>query len=778
MRKIVLAALAAALAGCLSVDSDADSRDLPVDLRGKASARHAQKVKFAERLAANGIVLLKNDGNLLPLEEGQEVALLGFTSYWPHRMGWGSGDMPAHEPVPYDKGLEAAGIRLSPAFADLYRAERAVRLEKGVYDRLNRDWQKWTPRFEELDLSDREFDEVASRIDRSATCLVTIGRAAGESQDLEDSPGSYRLHAQERQLLKNACRNFDNVIVLLNTCGVIDTSFMDEFPIKGLVHTSLLGQTSGSAVAGILSGRVTPSGKTVDTWAKHYFDYPTTDCFGAMEVPYREGSFVGYRHFDNKGIVPRYPFGFGLSYTTFGLSFGKAKVEGTKVRIPVIVRNTGPRKGAEVVQAYLAHPGRDASVEPAKRLCAFDRTKVLAPGAVQMVPLSLDVRDHAVYDEATASWILTGGTYVILVGDSSATAAPAVKIDLPRMVVEKTVNRFGKDAPVHVPAEPLEPSPFEETLTMDDVLAGIATVEQVVSQFSDEELVSIVNGRPPDGGSAAGGGFWGSAKYAIPALTCADGPSGVRLAAFDVPVSKYPPMAARLVSWPCATALAQGWDVAAAEWFGRLVADDMAAADVDGWLAPGVNVHRNPLCGRNFEYFSEDPYLSGKLGAAIVRGIQKKGDGSTSGRYATVKHFCTNNQERHRSEQTNLVSEKALREIYLKPFEIVVKESQPHALMSGCNRLNGESCATSERLLTDILRKEWGYRGLVMTGWQTLSDRRLLAAAGNDVAMPGAARERGEMLAALKKGEIARGDLERSAVRILTVVLNRLKAKK
>ena len=795
MKKIVMAAFSAALVGCWSMRSDDVSGTPESDAREKEATRHARKVTFAERLAANGIVLLKNDDALLPLAEGQEVVLLGFTSYFPHRMGWGSGDMLAHEPVAYDTGLEAAGVKLCPEFANLYRAELRKRLENGEYDRLNRDWWKWTTRFEEPAMSEKDFDEIASLIDGGTTCLVTIGRNAGESKDLEDGRGSYRLHEQERQLLKNACRKFSNVIVLLNTCGVIDTSFMDEFPIKGLVHTSLLGQTSGTAVADVLTGRVTPSGKTVDTWAKHYYDYPTTDCFGTLEVPYREGSFVGYRHFDNKGIAPRYPFGFGLSYTTFGISFGEAKVEGTKVMLPVKVRNTGSCKGAEVVQAYLARPERDAAVEPLKKLCAFAKTKVLAPNAVQTIELSFDIKDSAVYDEAAASWVLTGGSYVVLVGDSSDTAAAAVKVDLPRTVVEKTVNRFGKTAAPHVPAAELEASPFEEILTLNDVLTGIATVEQVVSQFTDEELVSIVNGRLFKGGYAVLGGtgvggvkkgrvdceageFWSSEKYALPALTCADGPSGVRLGNFGDPASKYNPIAARLVSWPCATALAQSWDVSAAEWFGRMVADDMAQADVDGWLAPGVNIHRNPLCGRNFEYFSEDPHLAGKLGAAVVRGVQQKADGSSSGRYATVKHFCTNNQEFHRNEQMNLVSEKALREIYLKPFEIVVKESQPHALMSSYNQLNGEFCAASERLLTGILREEWGFKGLVMTDWWTISDKRLHPAAGNDVVMPGMAHEWEDMLAALKEGKIARGDLQRSAVRILNVVVNRMKVQR
>lgn len=797
MKKVAFVAVSAALVGCWSM-SGSDKSEGPEaaeqPVQETEAVAHARKVSFARRLAANGIVLLKNEDGVLPLAQDREVVLLGFTSYYPHRMGWGSGDMLAHEPVPYDRGLEEAGIRLEPTFASLYRTERERRLEKGMYDRLNRDWWKWTSRFDEPELSGKAFDTFAAGVDRTLPCVVTIGRNAGEAEDLKDGRGSFRLHEQEKRLLEDACRNFDNVIVLLNTCGVIDTSFMDELPVKGLVHTSLLGEVSGLAVADVLSGRVSPSGKTVDTWAKHYYDYSTTDCFGTFEVPYREGSSVGYRHFDDKAIAPRYPFGFGLSYTTFEMEFGDASVDGTRVQLPVTVRNTGSCRGAEVVQAYFAHPERDPSVEPLKQLCAFAKTSALAAGASETVVLDFDVKDRAIYDEASASWVLTGGQYVVLVGGSSDTAAAAVALDLPRTIVSRTVNRFGEKRPAAKPAPALPETPFAVTVTMEDVLTGIATVDQVVAQFTDEELVSLVNGRIFNGGYAVSGGtgvggvkkgrvdceageFWSSEKYGIPALTCADGPSGVRLGNFGDPLSKFNAIAARMVSWPCATALAQGWDPKAAECFGRMVSEEMAAADIDGWLAPGVNIHRNPLCGRNFEYFSEDPLLAGKLGAAVVRGVQTKADGSSSGRYATVKHFCTNNQEYHRNEEMNIVSEKALREIYLKPFEIVVKESQPHALMSSYNQINGEFCAASASLLTGVLREEWGFKGLVMTDWWTISDKRRHPAAGNDVVMPGMAHEWEDLLAAVKAGKVARADLQRSAVRILNVVLNRMKAK-
>lgn len=802
MKRLALAACSAVLVGCFTGRNTQTESVVTetASAREDESVRRTRRQAFAERLATEGIVLLKNDASALPLQSGQEVVLLGLPSYFPHRMGWGSGDMLAHEPVSYDKGLEAAGIRLEPTFAAFYRNELAKRLARGDYDRLNRDWAKWTSRFDEPAFGkDRSFEKgflnFAAGVDPSLTCLVTIGRNSGEAQDLQEAPGSFRLHPEERQLLRAACTYFDKVVVLLNTCGVVDTSFIDELPVKGLVYTSLLGESSGKAVANVLAGRVSPSGKTVDTWAKRYRDYPTTDCFATMEVPYREGSFVGYRHFDNRAIEPRYPFGFGLSYTTFERTPGKATVAGGRVTIPVTVRNTGSHIGAEVMQVYLARDGRETRVEPVKSLVAFGKTKNLDPSESETLSLAFNFADAAIFDEASASWVLPAGRYRVLCGTSSAAAdlTEVAAYDLKRTVVSKVANRFRPNAvQPHEPVPELPPSPFDATLMLQDVLAGTASLENLVAQMSDEELVSIVNGRifghglSMIGGTGVGGvksgrvpceagEFWSSERFGIPALTCADGPSGVRLANFNDPASKYNPIAARLVSWPCATALAQGWNVQAAETFGRMIAEEMAEADIDGWLAPGVNIHRNPLCGRNFEYFSEDPLVAGRMGAAVVRGVQTRADGTPSGRYATVKHFCTNNQEFHRDQELNLVNEKALREIYLKPFEIAVRESQPLAIMTSYNKLNGQFCSANEDLLTHVLREEWGFKGIVMTDWWTAADKCLHPAAGNDVAMPGVASEWDDLLDGVKSGKVGRGELQRSAVRILTLVVNRLK---
>ena len=792
---------------------------------GATAMERTEKTALARRMAANGIVLLKNDGGALPLAAQETVALVGITGYHCHRMGWGSGDMMNHVPVQYDAGLERAGVRLDAGFAKLYRDELAKRKGEGQYARINIDWGKWTPRFEEPDCYGEKFAALAKG-KRGEKCVVVIGRNAGESEDLRDEPGGFRLHWQEDALLKAACANFDTVIVLLNTCGVIDTSFVEKYPVKALVHTSLLGEVSGDAVADVLTGRVNPSGKTVDTWAKHYYDYPTTDCFGAMELPYREGVFVGYRYFSTFDVEPRYPFGFGLSYTTFELERHMAMQAGADVIVPVVVRNTGKTAGAEVVQVYLEseNPG-----DPHLRLVAFKKSRVLKPGESQSLELRFPLANAATYDEASACWTLPKGTYYLCEGTSSRIEG-RVAVSVPETIVfEQTANRFPKSELLRTipwqkskdvcgayggPSLAIDTTPFakpavtaapslparplmkpEHPVTMEDVLKGKATLEDLAAQFDDDELGLILNGRVFDEGFKVAGGtgvggvkagkvkneageFWSSEKYGIPAVTCADGPSGVRLGNFGDPITNFNPQCAEMVHWPCGTALAQGWDDAIAEEFGRAVANDMARAKIDGWLAPGVNIHRNPLCGRNFEYFSEDPLLAGKMGAAIIRGVQTRKDGSSSGRYATVKHFCTNDQEFLRGDEMNLVAERALREIYLKPFEIAVKEGRPHCLMSSYNRLNGDYVATTRALVSDILRGEWGFEGLVMTDWWNAADKLRHPHSGNDVVMPGVRHEVEKLIAAIKAGKVSRAEAQAAAVNVLKIARIKLQARR
>ncbi|MBQ6103653.1 MAG: glycoside hydrolase family 3 protein [Kiritimatiellae bacterium] len=828
-----------------------------------------EKVSLARKTAAGGIVLLKNDGGVLPLAKDKDVVLMGVTGYFCHRMGFGSGDMLAQRPVQYDEGLANAGVRLFQPVADFYR--RGILAKKECFERVNRDWWKWSYRFPEPATKDDEFAKlVAGR--RDLPCLVAIGRNCGESVDLsaggETGSGgdcgfnSIYLHWQEEQLLKLACANFDNVVVLLNVCGVVDTSWLDKYPVKAVLVTSLLGETSGDAVADVLTGRVSPAGKLTTTWAKRYRDYPTTDCWGTMQIPYREGVFLGYRYFDTFGVEPRFPFGFGLSYTTF--EYGKAsvrvlrsKVASRKSQVPgrkpkadricdlrpatcdaavgviatVTVKNTGKAAGAEVVQCYVSMPAGKLE-KPYQDLVAYARTPVLAPGASCKVELAFDLAQFASYDEAAAAFVLEKGDYVVRVGASSRATHVAGVLRLPKTVtVEKVFARFAKadlsdlrllsrkgakpftyagekaeiaaakvvaldPAAIKCVAKPdLDKAPFKDlpkpkagaaTVTMDDVLAGRATVAQVVAQMDDRELASCVNMLVFDdmkgaveGGTGVGGfegtirgeasEIWHSEKYAIPPSPVADGPSGIRLSIFNEDPAKDSEMARTVVAYPCGTALAQGWDDAAATAFGRSVQDDMALAGIDGWLAPGLNLHRNPLCGRNFEYFSEDPLLAGRMAAAIARGVQTRENGSPSGRYVTIKHFCTNNQEHERGREENVVSERTLRELYLRAFRFAC-EGKPRAIMTSYNRLNGDWVATIKPVLTGIVRGEWGWDGFVMTDWWNGADKLRHQTAGNDLIAPGGREIRDNLAKALAEGRVPRGAVQAAAVRILSTV--------
>ena len=738
---------------------------------------------LARDLAAAGIVLLENKDSALPLKADEEVALVGITGYFCHRMGWGSGDMLAHDPVQIDAGLEKAGVKIDADFAKLYRDD----LAKRDYSRLNRDWDKWTRRFDEPKGAHDAFAKLAEG-KRAKKCVVVIGRGSGESADIPEAPGGWRLHAEEERLLADACAAFDSVIVLLNAPGVLDTSFMEKYPVKALVFVPFLGETTGDAVASILTGKVNPSGRTVDTWAKRYSDYPTTDCWQTSEIGYSEGRYVGYRFFDflvcccaeDRAQMVRYPFGHGLSYTTFELV--PAKVEGAlggTVKVPVTVKNTGRVAGADVVMCWFG-PG---AARREAELCAFAKTPVIAPGASATVVLSFDAMDIAYYNYEEARWEIGGGEILVSDGGSHDDRIAVMAMDLEEpIVVQKVTNRFRGKSAAQARRELAKPSAF---VKMDDVLAGKATVEDLVAQFTDEELAAVVNGRifdgegyAVDGGTGVGGvkkgrvdceagETWSSAKYGFGAITMADGPSGVRLGNFGDPREKYNANASAVVSWPCATALAQGWDVAAAERFGRAVASEMALVDIDCWLAPGVNIHRNPLCGRNFEYFSEDPLVAGLMGAAVVKGVQTNTDGTPSGRSATVKHFAVNNQEFERGYENNVVDEQTLREIYLKPFEIVVRKAHPNMVMSSYSRLNGDYCATTYDLMTGVLREEWGFDGFVMTDWWNSADKLRHAEAGNDLVMPGVRGEYAALVAALKDGKVRRADVQHAAANIL-----------
>ena len=778
------------------------------------------KVNFARSAAADGMVLLKNSNSTLPISLDKEIALFGITSYRCFRMGWGSGDMMAQPTVQIADGLEAAGYKLN---ADVKKiATEWAEAHDSEYRGVNRDWFKWVYRFNEFEISD---DQIKKAAKSSDVAVITIGRCSGESDDLKNEEGFHKLHSEEVALIKRVSEVFEHTVLLMNVCGVIDLTSIEEMNVDSILDVSLCGEQFGNAVADIVSGKVCPSGRLSTTWAKKYEDYPTCEGVDTTVIPYNEGIYVGYRYFDTFGVEPRYPFGFGLSYTEFKMRAYDVDVDGALVDFCVEVTNTGKTSGKEVVQCYISCP--DGKLEKAyQELCSYAKTDCLEPGESEELILSFNLTDMASYDEERAAFILEPGKYVVRYGNSSRNTHVAFVIEVEEEIIcVKTVNRLipedgalnliskkgytpytyaGEQKEIDkaqifvVEADKIETeicNKYEDSLpeilvpkndgkvyTLEDVANGEADIEDVVAQFTNEELSCMLNGVIYSGSDAnanvgsmsikvkgAAGEMWTSEKYKIPTNACADGPSGVRLAIFNTPESDDTDMAKEMVSYPSGTCLANSWDLEAAYCLGECVRNDLEVSDIEGWLAPGINIHRNPLNGRNFEYISEDPLLAGNVGAYITFGVQYNEEGDPTGRYTTVKHFACNNMEYERGISDSRVSERALREIYLKPFKIAVTDSAPLAIMTAYNKINGKFSATNFDLLNGVLRGEWGFDGMVMTDWNNAAVPKEHPVAGNDLIMPGC--HRSKILDGLNDGTLPKADAQACAVRILRTIL-------
>ncbi|MBQ7352905.1 MAG: glycoside hydrolase family 3 protein [Clostridia bacterium] len=776
-----------------------------------------EKMDFARKAAADGIVLLKNENSALPIATNKEIALFGTCAYRCFRLGWGSGDMMAQTIFQINEGLKDTGYKLNSDIEsfclDFIKDWEDQRL-------MNRSWDVWTWRQEEIKL-DVSMIEAAAK--KSDVAVITLGRNSGEAFDLKDEAGYFRLHADEIELVKNVSKSFNQTILLLNTCGPLDLRDIDDCKIDALVDVSLGGEMFGYAVADVLSGKVTPNGKLTTTWAYRYEDYPTKEGITTKEVPYKEGIYVGYRYFDTFGVEPRYPFGYGLSYTEFASEISDVEVDGQIVNLTVKVTNIGKYNGREIIQCYLSSP--QIKLEKAyQELCTYAKTDVLAPNECCELLLSFDLTEMASYDEERASFILEAGKYYVRVGNSSRNTHIACAININKEVIcdvvknrcvkakdfeelsnkgatpytydgeetEKSnakVIEFDCDSVETVVHNVIENEPVkllekksDEHYTLKDIVAGKATVEDVVSEFSNEELADILNGVIYEGANAnanvgsmaikvrgAAGEMWSSEKYAIPVNACADGPAGVRLAIFTTPIDTDTELSREVVAYPSGTCMANSWDLESARRFGECVRDDLEISDIEGWLAPGINIHRNPLNGRNFEYLSEDPIIAGKIGAYITIGVQYNDDAELTGKYTTVKHFACNNIEYERGVSDSQMSERALREIYLKGFKIAVEEGRPHAIMTAYNKVNGVFASTNYDLLMGILRGEWDYDGIVMTDWNPCANPQEHVHACNDLIMPG--RFRKQIIEGLENGNVRKEDAQLCAVRLIKHIL-------
>ncbi|NEU62660.1 glycoside hydrolase family 3 C-terminal domain-containing protein [Paenibacillus sp. ALJ109b] len=784
--------------------------------------------EFSRTVAAEGAVLLKNEGQALPIQKDENVSVFGRIQVNYYRSGTGSGGS-VH--VAYTTNLldglrSKKGLTVNEELAAVYEKW----IEENPFDDGGKVWaaEPWNQK--EMPLTDEVVSQARSK---SSKAIVVIGRTAGEDQDNVDAPGSYRLTEDEKAMLKQVTNHFEQTIVVLNVSNIMDMSWLNDqsyvHPIQSVIYSWHGGMEGGNAIADVLAGDVTPSGKLTDTIAYSIEDYPSTSNYGnEFKNLYQEDIYVGYRYFETfRPEKVQFEFGYGLSYTTFTTKAEDAKLisqDGeNSIKVNVTVTNTGTTyAGKEVVQIYYEAPQGQLG-KPAKALVAFGKTNLLQPGESQRLTVSFPVDSMASYDDAgvtghASAYVLEAGTYRLYVG-TSVKNVEHVSIDGQDGYVVETIQLveqlqeamaptegFTRMKPgarkddgsyelifADVPtrqvsmAERIEqclPQTLEQTgnqgYKLRDVKDGKVSLEAFIAQLSDQDLAAIVRGEGmssplvTSGTASAFGGVSDSLfNYGIPVACTADGPSGIRMDSGE-----------KATQVSIGTLLAATWNAELVEELYVMEGQELLRNQVDALLGPGLNIRRSPMNGRNFEYFSEDPLISGVFAAACTKGIMKGGSN------ATLKHFACNNQEKHRSKVDAVVSERALREIYLKGFEIAVKEGGANSIMTSYNPINGHWAASNYDLNTTILRGEWGFQGIVMTDWWAImndgveggpADRKntnWMVRAQNDLYMvvPNYGAEINgwddNTIESLENGTLTRGELQRSAMNICEFIMN------
>lgn len=759
----------------------------------------------AAKMVSEGIVMLKNEKNALPLDTDKEVAVFGRIQFHYYKSGTGSGGMVnVTKVVNILDGLIDNGVKVNEKLLGTYRKWD----KENPFD-LGEGWggEPWSQK--EMPLDEWLVKETAKSCE---TAIVIIGRTAGEEQDNRLEAGSYLLSDDEIEMLTVVRENFKKVVLLLNVGNIIDMTDINRIAPDAVLYVWQGGMTGGKGTADVLTGKVSPSGKLPDTIAYKASDYPSDANFGREENRdiYAEDIYVGYRYFETfaKEKV-LYPFGFGLSYTEFEIKTEKAEITEGTVKLSVSVKNIGSYKGKEVIEVYCEAPqGRLGKA--ARVLCGFEKTRELVPQEEQVVEIAVDISKLASYDDSGVTgnkscYVLEAGEYKFYVGSDVRSAeyacsfeqgenfvterltqalAPVESFERIKPVCEGGAFSIGREAvpvsEVDESARRLEKLPKEIAYTSDkgiklwDVKNGKNTMDEFIAQLSDYDLSCIIRGegmgspRVTAGTASAFGGVSENLNgFGIPAGCCSDGPSGMRL---DCGTKAF--------SLPNGTMIASSFNKELTSELFTFMGLEMAANKVDCLLGPGMNIHRHPLNGRNFEYFSEDPFLTGKMAAAELKGMA--GAGVTG----TIKHFCANNRETNRHFIDSVVSERALREIYLKGFEIAVKEGGASSVMTTYGRVNGLWTAGNFDLNTVILREEWGFKGFTMTDWWAninvrgkepdKTDFAAMARAQNDVYMvcPDGEKNDDNTLAALENGGIERCELQRNAANICGFLLH------
>ncbi|WP_160036792.1 glycoside hydrolase family 3 protein [Paenibacillus sp. An7] len=786
--------------------------------------------EFSRKVAAEGAVLLKNEGKVLPIQVSENVSVFGRTQVNYYRSGTGSG---GSVNVVYTTnlldGLRAkAQISINEELASVYEKW----IEENPFDNGGGGWAAEPWHQQEMPLTD---DLVAAARQKSAKAIIVIGRTAGEDQDNADEQGSYQLTDDEKAMLKIVTTHFEQTIVVLNVSNIIDMSWLSEktfvHPISSVIYAWQGGMEGGNAIADVLVGEVTPSGKLTDTIAYSIEDYPSTKNYGnEFKNLYEEDIYVGYRYFET--FCPdkvQFEFGYGLSYTTFEVKPEEAKQitkDGLKyIELEVTVTNTGDTyAGKETVQVYYEAPQGKLG-KPAKALAAFAKTKIVQPGESERLTLQFPVNSMASYDDSgvtgfPSAYVLEEGSYLFYVG-TSVKQVEKVSVDgqngyhIEELIVVEQLQeamapteKFKRMKPgvrkedgiyelaeAEVPTRQISladrieanlPKTWDQIgdqgYKLSDVHEQKVSMEAFIAQLSDQDLAAIIRGEgmssplvTPGTASAFGGVSDSLLSYGIPVGCTSDGPSGIRMDSGQ-----------QATQVAIGTLLAATWDTDLVEELYVLEGKELVRNNIDTLLGPGLNIRRSPLNGRNFEYFSEDPLVSGLFASACTRGLRKGGS------LATLKHFACNNQEKYRTKVDAVVSERALREIYLKGFEIAVKEGGANSIMTSYNPVNGHWAASNYDLNTTILRGEWGFKGIVMTDWWAVmndvvdggpADRKYtnhMARAQNDLYMVvsnyGAETNAwgDNTIESLDNGTLTRGELQRNAMNICGFLMQAL----
>ncbi len=804
------------------------------------SKRELEHAALARKVCGEGIVLLENRG-ALPLKGGKVALYGAGVRHGSFGGSGSGENNPRYRVNPdqgfINGGWEVVSERWLDDFDALYATEKEAYTQSvlkatmrlGVFGRM-----EYVASHPFIPSGGSPVSPEEAKSSGTDTAVYILTRHAGEGGDRRTEPGDYYITESEKAILRSLCENYDKVVLVLNIGSVMDLSFADELGVNAIVYMMQGGMEAGNGLFDLLSGKISPSGKLADSWAQRYEDYPCHDTFSTRggrehEEDYLESIYVGYRWFDAMGIAPRYAFGHGLSYTSFSITPGAVTSEGSRVNIHTVIQNTGDTAGKEVVQLYVSAPDGKLRKE-AKSLATYLKTELLEPGRSQQAQLSFDLRDVASYDIENSCYILEKGEYIVYIGSASDRLSPAAVITLDETAV---TERCVGICPMKDELDFINP-PKKQRETPDvggilihaadiscvehdyapPALAQSAEIDSIMASLSNKDIARLLVGAGYVGPchntafGAAGASTSMLLEKCIDNMPMADGPQGINLQ-LCAPAPRqnfFSPqvlpesvtlgkrgLLTRIMNpaprangnnyyhfctaWPCQTLVAQTWNLPLASEMGKATGVEMLEYGIVFWLAPAMNIHRNPLCGRNFEYYSEDPVLSGKTAAAVVSGAQ-----SHPGCYATIKHFACNNLENSRTRSSSNPDERALREIYLKGFRIAVEEGGAKAVMSSYNKINGVYTANSHDLLTKALRNEWGFDGIVMTDWfgtghHEASDA-LGCAAGNDILMPGTPMAYKNVLKAIKSGKVSRYDAESCARRLIRAALESCVMKK